>query len=315
MGALRGVQAGCGRRRWRRAVAAAPALARALRCSLLPFTRATPTLLLLALRRRRARAAAGGLRPTAMTSSTWCVAAVGSLLRCLCFACRRAWRRLLLSCAQPAAAARAAQHRHESHNNWDTEFDFTDANYEKVGRVMAVGRCCWRCLLLDAGLLIAGLPTAGVPACRVRKTGLSRAAAAEHAAGVRVVTCAHHHTRPARGPPPPLAHAPAQVAEILSRYPSNYKASALIPLLDLAQQQNSGWLSLAAMNRVAKVLDMAEIRVYEVGAGRTLLGAVCVREACCWFGCVAGCGALPMRRASQRSTGGARRRRRAPASL
>jgi NADH:ubiquinone oxidoreductase subunit E len=51
----------------------------------------------------------------------------------------------------------------------------------------------------------------------------------------------------------------------MSRYPSNYKASAVIPLLDLAQQQNSGWLSLAAMNRVAKVLDMAEIRVYEVG--------------------------------------------------
>lgn len=24
------------------------------------------------------------------------------------------------------------QHRHEAHNNWDTEFDFTDANYEKV---------------------------------------------------------------------------------------------------------------------------------------------------------------------------------------
>jgi len=59
------------------------------------------------------------------------------------------------------------------------------------------------------------------------------------------------------------------VAEIISRYPSNYKASALIPLLDLAQQQNSGWLSLAAMNRVAKVLDMPEIRVYEVrGKGR-----------------------------------------------
>lgn len=59
-----------------------------------------------------------------------------------------------------------------------------------------------------------------------------------------------------------------QVAEVISRYPSNYKASALIPLLDLAQQQNDGWLSLAAMNRVAKVLDMPEIRVYEVGGLR-----------------------------------------------
>lgn len=39
----------------------------------------------------------------------------------------------------------------------------------------------------------------------------------------------------------------------------------MIPVLDLAQQQNAGWLSLAALNSVAKLLDMAEIRVYEVG--------------------------------------------------
>jgi NADH dehydrogenase (ubiquinone) flavoprotein 2 len=44
-----------------------------------------------------------------------------------------------------------------------------------------------------------------------------------------------------------------QVAEIIGRYPPNYKASAVIPVLDIAQQQNNGWLSLAAMNRVAKV--------------------------------------------------------------
>ena len=44
-----------------------------------------------------------------------------------------------------------------------------------------------------------------------------------------------------------------QVADIIARYPPNYKASAVIPVLDIAQQQNNGWLSLAAMNRVAKV--------------------------------------------------------------
>lgn len=55
-----------------------------------------------------------------------------------------------------------------------------------------------------------------------------------------------------------------QVAEIMSRYPTNYKQSAVIPVLDIAQQQNGGWLSLATMNRVANVLDMAPIRVYEV---------------------------------------------------
>ena len=69
---------------------------------------------------------------------------------------------------------RRLQHRDEGHNNSETEFDFTEANYERV-------------------------------------------------------------------------------VEVLSRYPSNYKQSACIPLLDLAQQQNQGWLSLVAMNKVAEV--------------------------------------------------------------
>lgn len=51
----------------------------------------------------------------------------------------------------------------------------------------------------------------------------------------------------------PLLLCCCQVAEIIGRYPPNYKASAVIPVLDIAQQQNNGWLSLAAMNRVAKV--------------------------------------------------------------
>lgn len=58
--------------------------------------------------------------------------------------------------------------------------------------------------------------------------------------------------------------------EIISRYPPNYKASAVIPVLDIAQQQNGGWLSLAAMNRVAQILGMAPIRVYEVATFYTM---------------------------------------------
>lgn len=49
----------------------------------------------------------------------------------------------------------------------------------------------------------------------------------------------------------------------MSHYPRNYKASAVIPLLTLAQNQNKGWLPLSAMNKVAEVLGMAPIRVYE----------------------------------------------------
>ncbi|KAG0479416.1 hypothetical protein HPP92_010274 [Vanilla planifolia] len=43
-----------------------------------------------------------------------------------------------------------------------------------------------------------------------------------------------------------------RVKEILSHYPSNYKQSAVIPLLDLAQQQHGGWLPVSAMNEVGK---------------------------------------------------------------
>uniref|UniRef100_A0A7S0RAC8 NADH dehydrogenase [ubiquinone] flavoprotein 2, mitochondrial n=1 Tax=Chlamydomonas leiostraca TaxID=1034604 RepID=A0A7S0RAC8_9CHLO len=58
--------------------------------------------------------------------------------------------------------------------------------------------------------------------------------------------------------------------EIINRYPPNYKQSAVIPVLDLAQQQNNGWLSLAALNGVAKLLEMPEIRVYEVATFYTM---------------------------------------------
>lgn len=61
-----------------------------------------------------------------------------------------------------------------------------------------------------------------------------------------------------------------RVAEILSRYPTNYKQSGVIPVLDIAQQQNNGWLSLAALNRVANILEMAPIRVYEVATFYTM---------------------------------------------
>lgn len=61
-----------------------------------------------------------------------------------------------------------------------------------------------------------------------------------------------------------------QIDVVLKRYPKNYAASAVIPLLDIAQRQNGGWLPLAAMNKVARVLEMAPIRVYEVASFYTM---------------------------------------------
>jgi NADH dehydrogenase (ubiquinone) flavoprotein 2 len=61
-----------------------------------------------------------------------------------------------------------------------------------------------------------------------------------------------------------------KIKEILSRYPVNYKQSAVIPVLDLAQRQSGGWLPLAAMNKVAQVLSMSPMRVYEVATFYTM---------------------------------------------
>lgn len=49
-----------------------------------------------------------------------------------------------------------------------------------------------------------------------------------------------------------------QVNSILSRYPANYKQAAIIPLLDLAQRQNGGWIPLAAMDKVTPNLQKCE---------------------------------------------------------
>tara|TARA_Y100001936_G_C16028405_1_gene643986 strand:- start:373 stop:966 length:594 start_codon:yes stop_codon:yes gene_type:complete len=55
-----------------------------------------------------------------------------------------------------------------------------------------------------------------------------------------------------------------KISEILKKYPSNKSQSAVIPLLDLAQRQNKGWLSKNSMEKVAETLSMSYIRVLEV---------------------------------------------------
>ncbi len=56
----------------------------------------------------------------------------------------------------------------------------------------------------------------------------------------------------------------ARAKEIVAKYPEGRQASAVMPLLDLAQRQSGGWLPRAAMDYVADYLDMPHIRVYEV---------------------------------------------------
>jgi len=58
--------------------------------------------------------------------------------------------------------------------------------------------------------------------------------------------------------------------KIIARYPEGRQASAVMPLLDLAQRQNGGWLPRAAMDHVADILGMPKIRVYEVATFYTM---------------------------------------------
>ncbi|ACT57329.1 NADH-quinone oxidoreductase subunit NuoE [Candidatus Liberibacter asiaticus] len=53
------------------------------------------------------------------------------------------------------------------------------------------------------------------------------------------------------------------VNEVISRYPPSRCQSAVIPLLMRAQEQE-GWVSRAAIEVVANILDMAYIRVLEI---------------------------------------------------
>ena len=49
--------------------------------------------------------------------------------------------------------------------------------------------------------------------------------------------------------------------DILKKYPVDRKNSAVMPLLDIAQRQNDGWLSRDTIEYVAEYLDMPIIKV------------------------------------------------------
>ena len=65
------------------------------------------------------------------------------------------------------------------------------------------------------------------------------------------------------------ADSDAEIARVLAKYPPNKQASAVLPLLYIAQNQmlrqtGSAWVPVAAMDEVARRLAMPAIRVYEV---------------------------------------------------
>jgi NADH-quinone oxidoreductase E subunit len=72
----------------------------------------------------------------------------------------------------------------------------------------------------------------------------------------------------------------AKAKIFIAKYPAGKQASAVLPLLDLAQRQHDNWLPRAAMDYVAGLLDMAPIRVYEVATFYTMFNLEPVGK---WF--------------------------------
>jgi hypothetical protein len=72
--------------------------------------------------------------------------------------------------------------------------------------------------------------------------------------------------------PTSFAFSEANLAEAkkhIAKYPKGRQASAVMPLLWLAQYQE-GWVSRVAMDVIAEMLEMAPIRVYEVATFYTM---------------------------------------------
>ena len=55
-----------------------------------------------------------------------------------------------------------------------------------------------------------------------------------------------------------------KINKIIDKYPKGKQHSAVLPVLDIAQRQNQGWLSKQAIERVAETLDMSLSRVMEI---------------------------------------------------
>ena len=55
-----------------------------------------------------------------------------------------------------------------------------------------------------------------------------------------------------------------KIKKIINKYPFNKQASAVMPLLYLAQNQNDNWIPMIAIKKIAKILNMSYIKVYEV---------------------------------------------------
>jgi NADH-quinone oxidoreductase subunit E len=87
------------------------------------------------------------------------------------------------------------------------------------------------------------------------------------------------------------AEALAECHKIIKRYPTGKQKSALLPILHIAQAENDGWLSSATMDKVAEIIGIKPVEVYEVASFYSMYNlkpvGKCVLEVCrtvpCWL--------------------------------
>ncbi len=83
----------------------------------------------------------------------------------------------------------------------------------------------------------------------------------------------------------------AECHKIIKRYPSGKHKSALLPILHIAQAENDGWLSSSTMDKVAEIIGIKPVEVYEVASFYSMYNlkpvGKCVLEVCrtvpCWL--------------------------------
>ncbi|MBP9187148.1 MAG: NADH-quinone oxidoreductase subunit NuoE [Bacteroidia bacterium] len=81
------------------------------------------------------------------------------------------------------------------------------------------------------------------------------------------------------------------IKSLMNRYPEGKHKSALLPALHIAQAEFDGWLSAPVMDKVAELLNIQPIEVYEVASFYSMFNlkpvGKCLIEVCqtssCWL--------------------------------
>jgi NADH dehydrogenase (ubiquinone) flavoprotein 2 len=60
------------------------------------------------------------------------------------------------------------------------------------------------------------------------------------------------------------------INEIFQKYPSDRRQSAMLPILDIAQRQNNGWLSDEALQAVADIISVPKLSVKSIASFYTM---------------------------------------------